>query len=331
MIKIKVEWLTKSPSMFKYYKGKRDFHLKGGRLYEMEILSALQNHYEVSINPNFIKKETTLNYVFKSHKKHIKGDVCILDPYVIAFGKFNKQKKNIAIVHHIDEAKASSFFGKIFINQTLRNLKKVDKVVVVSKYWEDYLLKRKIKNIEVVYNSFDVKNYDFNKEEINNFKERKNLPFNKPIIYLGQNSSGKGVERIMDYINFNKYHLIVTGKNKYPSKYVNTMYFENNEFPLFLACCDVVLTMSTMTEGWNRTAHEAILAGTPVIGSGSGGMSELLEMTNQTILYDLNSLDSELEKNLHKDKKELIESKNHLSKFNKEYFSSTWKRIIAEI
>ena len=41
--------------------------------------------------------------------------------------------------------------------------------------------------------------------------------------------------------------------------------------------------MSKFKEGWCRTAHEAMLCKTPVIGSGTGGMKELLEGGNQLI------------------------------------------------
>jgi glycosyltransferase involved in cell wall biosynthesis len=123
----------------------------------------------------------------------------------------------------------------------------------------------------------------------------------------------------------------VTGKSDYPSEHVKTHYFKDGEFPLFLASCDVVITLSTMIEGWNRTAHESILVGTPVIGSGTGGMQELLEKTKQTILSDTKTLNLEIEKCLKKDNKVSEDAKNYLSQYNLTYFKSNWKRVIAEL
>ena len=48
--------------------------------------------------------------------------------------------------------------------------------------------------------------------------------------------------------------------------------------------------MSKFKEGWNRTAHEAMLCKTPVIGSGLGGMRELLEGGGQIICEDFGDL-----------------------------------------
>ncbi len=56
-----------------------------------------------------------------------------------------------------------------------------------------------------------------------------------------------------------------------------------SEYILLLSACDVIITMSKFLEGWNRVAHEAMLCKTPVIGSGTGGMRELLEGGGQII------------------------------------------------
>ena len=52
----------------------------------------------------------------------------------------------------------------------------------------------------------------------------------------------------------------------------------------------VVLTMSKFKEGWCRTAHEAMLLKTPVIGSGTGGMRELLENGKQIVCPEFDNL-----------------------------------------
>ena len=46
---------------------------------------------------------------------------------------------------------------------------------------------------------------------------------------------------------------------------------------MLLQAASVAVTMSKFNEGWCRTAHEAMLCKTPVVGSGMGGMGELLE------------------------------------------------------
>ena len=53
------------------------------------------------------------------------------------------------------------------------------------------------------------------------------------------------------------------------------------EYLCLLKASSVVVTMSKFKEGWCLTAHEAMLCKTPVIGSGKGGMRELLEGGNK--------------------------------------------------
>jgi glycosyltransferase involved in cell wall biosynthesis len=50
-----------------------------------------------------------------------------------------------------------------------------------------------------------------------------------------------------------------------------------------LRASSVVVTMSLFDEGWCRTAHEAMLLRRPLVGSGRGGMTELLEGGKQVI------------------------------------------------
>jgi glycosyltransferase involved in cell wall biosynthesis len=53
--------------------------------------------------------------------------------------------------------------------------------------------------------------------------------------------------------------------------------------------------MSRFREGWCRTAHEAMLLGRPVVGSGTGGMGELLRGGHQVICPSHTQLRSHVE------------------------------------
>jgi len=67
-----------------------------------------------------------------------------------------------------------------------------------------------------------------------------------------------------------------------------------HDYILLLKSSSVVITMSKFMEGWNRTAHEAMLCKTPVIGSGLGGMRELLEGGRQIICDDFEDLEEKV-------------------------------------
>lgn len=329
--KLDIEWLTKSQSMYEYYIGNNDIQLRGGRLYELDAIKVLQKTYNVKINPAFIKRERLLSYYFKMRKSLIKGDICVLDPYIVALGKFDASKKNIALIHHIDEQQyMQSTIGRLFLRSLFNNLRKVNKTIVVSAFWKEYLTKKGITNVEIIYNSYDTDKYDFTKTQQKCFIDKYELK-KKPVIYLGQNCKEKGFESVLNEIDTTSYEVIVTGKNSSPDSRVRTLYFSDEEFPLFLSVCDLVILMSTMPEGWNRIAHEAILSRTPVIGSGSAGMFELLNKSGQLIMNDLTKLNASI-KYCIENKGSLVKNGfNYVKQFDLSYFGEAWHSVISDI
>lgn len=330
---IKIEWLTKSLAMYNAFISKKDVvHIRGGRVYELLAINALKKNYNVTINKALIKRSNIIRYVFQNHKSKIKGDICVIDPYLIALGKFKTGKKNIAIIHHIDEHLFNkNVWSKLFYFNLKRNLKKMNAVVVVSEVWKTALNDLRIKNVQVIYNAFDTKNYEFSEQEKDAFKRKYNLKGAKSIVYLGPNSSGKGVDEVLNVIEQEKYELIATGKEDVNNNNIKTFFFSEEEFPLFLACCDLVLCMSTITEGWNRIAHEALLSKTPVIGSGAGGMQELLEKSGQIIIKDLAELNDAIEDCLKNGSQNIDEGYQYASQFDLDYFKSSWNTLIEEL
>ncbi len=325
---IKIEWLTKSLSMYDFLEGSSEISVRGGRLYEIQAIELLKKSYKISLNPYYVKRNNFFEYVLFNHKSKIQGDICVLDPYIIALGKFDSKRKNIAIIHHIDEKSLGNVIvSKLFYNNLFRNLKKMDAVVTVSEVWKNELESKGVKNIKVIYNAFDTSKYVFSEAERMIFKERYGFTTGKPLIYIGPNSRGKGVDEVLNVIK-GDYHLVVTGNTKHPNPMVKTHFFEDDEFRLFLASCDLVLCMSTMPEGWNRIAHEALLAKTPVIGSGSGGMMELLEKGGQPIVTDLDNLNKVVEAVLLNPDYYKKTGFTFASKYDLTYFTANWNSLI---
>lgn len=330
---VKIQWLTKSKAMYDAFHSKsKSIEVRGGRIYELMAIGILKKSYNVTINKAFVKTTNILKYRFQNQKSHLKADVCVLDPYIIALGKFSSKTKNVAVIHHINESLISNkIVSKLFYFNLNRNLKKMDAVIVVSKVWKTLLNNNGVKNIKVIYNAFDIKNYKFSKQQQDVFKEKYSLDNSKPIVYLGPNSFGKGINDILKVIDLNKYNLVATGKTEVKHEKVKTFFFTEDEFPLFLSCCDVVLCMSTMIEGWNRIAHESLLAKTPVIGSGSGGMQELLENAEQIIVKDIHNLNEQIEYVLENSNQFITSGYNYTCKFDLEYFNLSWKGLINEL
>ena len=83
-------------------------------------------------------------------------------------------KKQIIILHHIDIAKAkTNILQKFFNIALLYKVKKVHQVVVVSRYWYEFLLNEGVDSskIHIIYNSYDFKKYNFSSKKISLFKK----------------------------------------------------------------------------------------------------------------------------------------------------------------
>ena len=92
--------------------------------------------------------------------------------------------------------------------------------------------------------------------------------------------------------------------------------------------------MSQFEEGWCRVAHEAMLCKTPVIGSGKGGMGELLEGGEQIICPDFKSLRNEVEFLLNNQEKRNQQGEygyDFVKQFTSERFKESWKNLINEL
>ena len=96
----------------------------------------------------------------------------------------------------------------------------------------------------------------------------------------------------------------------------------------------MVLSMSKFKEGWCRTAHEALLCKVPVIGSGSGGMKELLEGGRQIICQNFNGLKEKVEYLLnHPEARRKMgeDGYNFAKNFTQEKFEKDWVNLVKNI
>ena len=103
---------------------------------------------------------------------------------------------------------------------------------------------------------------------------------------------------------------------------------------MLLAVSDVVVTMSQLPEGWCRTAHEAMLMRTSVIGNGIAGMRELLEGGGQIICKYIEMLPSLIRQLLSDQKKrEEMGASGYMfaKQFTKERFQKEWVELLKNV
>jgi glycosyltransferase involved in cell wall biosynthesis len=209
--------------------------------------------------------------------------------------------------------------------------RKSDVIVTVSEYWKKYILERHYKKAAVAYNCFDLKEYDITARDVTKFKKKYHLE-GKPIIYIGNCQELKGVVDAYEELKDLEVYLVTSGKKEIDIPAIH-LDLSKKEYLTLLKASSIVLTMSKFKEGWCRTAHEAMIFGVPVIGTGTGGMGELLTGGAQ-IITDVKNLRKDfitLMSNPKRMKRQGELGRAYARKFDYKRFTSEWKKIMDGI
>ena len=307
----------------------------GGNAYDFHAAMTLNRKFNLTVDESAVlkKSDSFRSYWWRMAHHNANADVIISEPSPIVFGKRNKKTKTVAMIHHIDDDLAnSSLKHKWFFNRLKKRLSAVDLVVTVSRHWKEYLEKLNCNRIKIIYNSFEEKDYQNEKGDPDAFKKKFQLSHGKPIVYIGNAHRQKGVYEAYHALKDKDYQLVMTGATNHardlPVKFLS---LDRNDYVALLRASDVVVTLSKMVEGWNRIAHEAMLCKTPVIGSGTGGMQELLDGGGQLTVKDPDSLAGGIEKVLHNRKFYADRGYAYVKKFDNQYFESEWLKTIEEL
>jgi len=315
----------------------------GGVLYNQQARKVLSKHFDLESvnleskyfkNFRYLKIPESFVYLLK-----LKGqrDLWVRDFYsTLTLLKRKTKGKNLALIFHIDFLKFPLFSAiPLFLLEKLffyRQLKRVDAIITMSEYWRNYFLKRGYPHVYKIYVGFNLANFNIKEEEVLDFKKKYHLE-EKPIIYIGNCQKAKGVVESCKSLKDLDVHLVTSAKRqvKIPALNLNLEY---REYLKLLKASSITITMSKMMEGWSMTTHEAMLLKTPVIGSGLGGMKELLKGGNQIICSDFSSLKKKVEyllNNPEQRKKIGEQGYNYAKNFTIERFEKNWIETIKKI
>jgi glycosyltransferase involved in cell wall biosynthesis len=261
---------------------------------------------------------------------------------VVSFDAFlfagRPHARTIVIAHQMDfSASPWRWVFGVDGRHVLRGLARVDRVVVPSHFWRDFLRERGLQNVRVIHNGFDVNAYQASPEDVDAFRARYDLQ-GKPIIYLGRAGPRRGATEAFDALKDLQAHFIVSspareGPSGLDSR-VRRLHLCQPDYIALLSAATVTVTMSSFDEGWCRVAHESLLCGTPVLGSGRGGMRELLEGAGQIVCTDLRALREAVERLLGDApfRTRLAEQGRRFARlFTHERFLSEWMSVIDEV
>ncbi|MEQ8910209.1 MAG: glycosyltransferase family 4 protein [Vicingaceae bacterium] len=308
--------------------------VNGGNLYDYHAVLSLSEEHEVVADEKAVwQHDNPISYALRLRRKP-KAEVSVSEPYPIVFGNLSNSKYNVGIIHHIDfERKNNSLKHRWFFNRLLKRVKKLDCLVVVSNYWKKYFEEAGCSKVKTIYNSFDPELYLFNEEEKSTLRKSLGFATDQPLVYIGNATKEKGVYEVYEALKGIKgIQMVMTGRaNQAKELPVKFLSLSEEKYRLLLASCDVVVAFSKMMEGWNRIAHEAMLCKVPVVGSGIGGMRELLEGGQQLIAQEESKLKGQVEKAF-QEKTTLGELGYHYaSQFNHDYFRKSWLDLIANL
>ncbi len=307
----------------------------GGSAYRASLFSLLSKEYDVEPMGLAFNKKHKLYSGIKTFYELVKlkgnKDVWMRDYLSTLTLPFdNTVGHNLLVVHHIDSNYlAYPALSKALDKMFYHSLKKIDTLVVGSNYWKNHFENLGY-DVKLIYNCFDVSDFEFTSAEIIDFKKRYNLS-EKPIIYLGNCQKPKGVVEAYNELKDLDVYLVTSGEKgvDIPAVNLNLSY---RDYLLLLKASSVVVTMSKMKEGWCRTAHEAMLCKTPVVGSGQGGMAELLDGGGQILCEDFSKLRNNVEHLLnHPEIGENGYRYGSQKKFSKEFFERKWIKLIDDI
>ena len=289
----------------------------------------------IDFNKKMPRKLALIIFWFRAQYKLLFGkiDVAIVSPAMLLI--YPKRVSIIAILHHYDPSVFKGirliyvkFSHWLFIIQKSR----VNVVVTPAKYWKQYCQDKGFKNIRIIPHGFDIKtmNQSIKNNDNNSVLDKFNLA-SKKYLHLGSYGPAKGQKIIIKSLSDFKIPMIATGSKKVQFledlKDITFISASYEEYNILLKNAMAVICMSEFKEGWCRVLHEAAIHGTPILGSGLGGMTEVLGIGgfNSSSPSTLNAdLKDRLKKPLANNHRKLYMT------FTLERFHNAWNQLIAE-
>ena len=309
----------------------------GGSAYENMVAECLADDFEVTSHRLRLGGRGLLKYLAAPFEYLKLNRMLLRDNYSVAIKTLTasvfapkNQTRSIVIFHHADIIAGS--LGKRIAEKLMGNLERSDWVVTVADFWTEYLQKRGLTNVYTIPNAFRAEEYVRNELEVAAFRNRCALE-GKPVIYLGALGPGKGIEESFEALKDLDVHLVASGgaiSSKPALKCVN---LDRRDYIRLLQASDIAVTMSQFEEGWCRAAHEAMLCGTPVIGSGKGGMRELLQPGGQVIAENFTEMRTAVQELLANREKRMgrgLAGREFARQFTYERFRDEWVRLVGK-
>jgi glycosyltransferase involved in cell wall biosynthesis len=268
----------------------------GAGFYESNIDKALNNYNGINYivrSESFSRSATgILSFICFWVVSHLyiyfrRPDIIIISPGMLFV--IPKNIRVICICHHYDPSvfKGFSYFYSVLAMWFLKlQSNKIDSLVTGAKFWKNYFEENGFKNIDIIYSAFDIDSMD-KSLKINNNKilEKYGLKSGE-YIHIGGYGEYKGQIKLLNNLREHNLTLVATSPSPVNVSSFNghnlfkVLNLNFDEYNIVIKNSIGVVAMSEFKEGWCRVLHEAIIHGRPILGTGLGGMGELLDMAN---------------------------------------------------
>lgn len=311
--------------------------ISGGTIYERMAVDAVARVHDVVSEP-LPKGKTWLRALAGFRPKSISPGMPVALSVRALDGVFLRDVPNapsVVIVHHLDYSSTTlAPVYRLAMPWIVRRLRAATSVVVVSQLWKRRLTNLGCRNVRVIYNAFDVQNFDVSDAEVERIRLTYGLG-SKPIVYLGTPGPGKGVERAYQTLRGLDATLVCSGGTKpHGVPGLRHLILGYRDYLALLKASSIAVTMSEFEEGWCRVAHEAMLSGTPVVGSGLGGMRELLVDGGQVVCSDHRDLRAVVDRMLRDETlrlKAAFSGRSFARTFDRARFEAAWLAATADL
>ena len=317
----------------------------GGLVYRRLLYECLGRHHDVELvrvperRPSNSTAKAVERLDFARRLQRIAGekDLWIRDFREMAFiGPLRTVGRQIVVLHHFDASvQPNRLYNEVVDRLALWRLREADVTVTVSRYWQARVaeaLRAEEGAVRIIYNAIDPDRFeDLLEEPGRAFRRRMGLP-DGPLVYIGNRVPGKGTRFALSVLEDEAVVPVTSGpaRIELPCPHLEAAY---EDYLKLLARSEAAVLQSRFNEGWCITAHEAMMCRTPVIGSGRGGMRELLERGGQFVTDDpaeIRAILRRLRENPAERAAVGEQGRAFAAQFTRERFERAWLDLVAE-
>ncbi|MFF2411384.1 glycosyltransferase [Streptomyces sp. NPDC058092] len=240
--------------------------------------------------------------------------------------------RTVFLLHHYEPLQHDSApVEAVLWERLFQVLPQCAAVVCVAPYWADFLRARGVRNVQVIYNAFDMAEVErargYDRAEC---RAEFGLPSGVIGVYAGKAVHWKGTEEVAAALaDASGLRVITSGSNTIG--FDGAHYDVERERYLRLLCaCDVGVFLPRMREGWSRCAAEALLLGLPCLIRPVAGLGDLAALTGQPA-PDLGRLRAQVLERAAMPQAEAKTAYETLARFDLNYFGSAWSDLLTKV